>query len=239
MPAQNAAQSQPGYGGDADLGEGRGRLIFGRLPGCSLIHGVAPRCVHCGRESQSYIRSRSARRSPFVYRRIRSGEPTWESPQANGFPRQTNGLGQAGSDHPSSRTDPDDPGRLTGIYGSAPDTASAAPYRRVNATSATAASAVPIYGLEGREHTGGSVGVLRVSSPEPAAGVFTTAGTCQGRLRRHFVINAASLALRASRQPGRVTFGLRVVGCPGECGGAPVDRGIATSPSILYRSSVE
>ena len=27
-----------------------------------------------------------------------------------------------------------------------------------------------------------------VSSPEPAVGVFTTAGTCQGRLRRHFVI---------------------------------------------------
>ena len=25
-----------------------------------------------------------------------------------------------------------------------------------------------------------------VSSPEPAVGVFTTAGTCQGRLRRHF-----------------------------------------------------
>ena len=52
-------------------------------------------------------------------------------------------------------------------------------------------------------------------------------------------VNAASLALRASRQPVRVTFGLRVVGCPGECGGAPVDRGIATSPSILHRSSVE
>ena len=29
-----------------------------------------------------------------------------------------------------------------------------------------------------------------VSSPEPAAGVFTTAGTCQGRLRRHFVITS-------------------------------------------------
>ena len=25
-----------------------------------------------------------------------------------------------------------------------------------------------------------------VSSPEPAVGVFTTAETCQGRLRRHF-----------------------------------------------------
>ena len=29
-----------------------------------------------------------------------------------------------------------------------------------------------------------------VSSPEPAVGVFTTAGTCQGRLRRHFVIQS-------------------------------------------------
>jgi hypothetical protein len=27
-----------------------------------------------------------------------------------------------------------------------------------------------------------------VSSPEPAVGVFTTAETCQGRLRRHCVI---------------------------------------------------
>ena len=32
----------------------------------------------------------------------------------------------------------------------------------------------------------------RVSSPEPAVGVFTTAGTCQGRLRRHFVIGCAA-----------------------------------------------
>src|SRR5215471_13490798 len=47
----------------------------------------------------------------------------------------------------------------------------------------------------------------------------------------HFRSNAASLALRASRQPVRVTFGLRVVDCPGEYGGAPVDRGIATSPN--------
>src|SRR6516165_3809729 len=31
-----------------------------------------------------------------------------------------------------------------------------------------------------------------VSSPEPAVGVFTTAGTCQGRLRRHFVIGCAA-----------------------------------------------
>jgi hypothetical protein len=30
-----------------------------------------------------------------------------------------------------------------------------------------------------------------VASPEPAVGVFTTAGTCQGRLRRHFVIGFA------------------------------------------------
>jgi hypothetical protein len=31
-----------------------------------------------------------------------------------------------------------------------------------------------------------------VSSPEPAVGVFTAAGTCQGRLRRHFVIGYAA-----------------------------------------------
>jgi len=31
-----------------------------------------------------------------------------------------------------------------------------------------------------------------VASPEPAVGVFTPAGTCQGRLRRHFVIGCAA-----------------------------------------------
>jgi hypothetical protein len=30
-----------------------------------------------------------------------------------------------------------------------------------------------------------------VASPEPAVGVFTTAGTCPGRLRRHCVIGFA------------------------------------------------
>ena len=30
------------------------------------------------------------------------------------------------------------------------------------------------------------------ASPEPAVGVFTTAGTCQGRLRRHCVIGYAA-----------------------------------------------
>ncbi len=39
---------------------------------------------------------------------------TW----ANDFPRQANGFGQASGDHASSRTDPDDAERLTGIYGS-------------------------------------------------------------------------------------------------------------------------
>jgi len=39
---------------------------------------------------------------------------TW----ANDFPRQTNEDGQAGGDHASSRTGPDDAERLTGIYGS-------------------------------------------------------------------------------------------------------------------------
>ena len=49
----------------------------------------------------------------------------------------------------------------------------------------------------------------------------------------------ASLALCVSCQSVSVSFRLRVVCCPGERGGAPVDRGIATSPSILDRSSVE
>jgi len=39
----------------------------------------------------------------------------------------------------------------------------------------------------GSRHTGGNV----VASPEPAVGVFTPAGTCPGRLRRHFVIGCA------------------------------------------------
>ena len=43
-----------------------------------------------------------------------------------------------------------------------------------------------------QETTDLKVGSMReevcVASPEPAVGVFTTAGTCQGRLRRHFVI---------------------------------------------------
>jgi hypothetical protein len=37
---------------------------------------------------------------------------------ANDFPRQTNEYGQTDGDHASSRTDPDDAERLTGIYGS-------------------------------------------------------------------------------------------------------------------------
>jgi len=36
-------------------------------------------------------------------------------------------------------------------------------------------------------HAGGNVG----ASPEPAVGVFTPAGTCPGRLRRHCVIGYA------------------------------------------------
>jgi hypothetical protein len=50
--------------------------------------------------------------------------------RANGFMRQSNEYGQAGSDHASPRTDPDNAERLTGIYGSALGTAGAAPYRR-------------------------------------------------------------------------------------------------------------
>ena len=43
-----------------------------------------------------------------------------------------------------------------------------------------------------------------VASPEPAVGVFTTAGTCQGRLGRHFVINDVALLTRwRKRHPGQ------------------------------------
>ena len=37
--------------------------------------------------------------------------------RAYDFPRQADGYGQAGGDHASLRTDPDDDERLTGIYG--------------------------------------------------------------------------------------------------------------------------
>src|SRR5690242_21752251 len=61
------------------------------------------------------------------------------------------------------------------------------------------------------------------------------AGTASGRAgqgaRSARAANTASLALCISRQSVSVTFRLRVMCCPGECGGAPVDRGIATSPS--------
>ena len=36
----------------------------------------------------------------------------------NGLPGQANGYGQPGNDHASSRTEPDNAERLTGIYGS-------------------------------------------------------------------------------------------------------------------------
>ena len=42
-----------------------------------------------------------------------------------------------------------------------------------------------------------------VSSPEPAVGVFTPAGTCPGRLRRHFVIGYAD----PGQNPPAVRFG--------------------------------
>jgi hypothetical protein len=38
--------------------------------------------------------------------------------RANDFPRQADGSGQADGDHASSRTDPDNAERQTGIYGS-------------------------------------------------------------------------------------------------------------------------
>jgi hypothetical protein len=60
-----------------------------------------------------------------------------------------------------------------------------------------------------------------VASPEPAVGVFTTAGTCQGRLRRHFVIGCAD----PGQNPSAVRFGSyrvrgRGLGTTGRCHGA-------------------
>ncbi|SRR6266536_880718 len=50
--------------------------------------------------------------------RMRSLGANLGATRANDFPRQANGCGQAGADHASSRTGPDDAERLTGIYGS-------------------------------------------------------------------------------------------------------------------------
>ena len=44
---------------------------------------------------------------------------------------------------------------------------------------------------------------MRVSSPEPAVGVFTSAGTRQGRFQRHFVIGYAD----PCQNPSAVRFG--------------------------------
>jgi hypothetical protein len=107
--------------------------------------------------------------------------------QVNDFLRQADGYGQADRDLASSRTDPDGAERLTGIYGSAPDTAGAAPYRHVNATSATAASAASIYGSEGREHVRGSVGGLprtRRWSVHDSRNLRAPAASLRDRLRR-------------------------------------------------------
>ena len=47
-----------------------------------------------------------------------------------------------------------------------------------------------------------------VSSPEPAVGVFTTAGTCQGRLRRYCVIGSPTLdRTRLPSGPAAIGFG--------------------------------
>jgi hypothetical protein len=65
-----------------------------------------------------------------------------------------------------------------------------------------------------------------VASPEPAVGVFTPAGTCPGRLWRHFVIgcadpgqNPAAVRFGSSRVrgrgPGRARRGLLAAGKSG------------------------
>ena len=53
-------------------------------------------------------------------------------------------------------------------------------------------------------------------SPEPAVGVFTTVGTCQGRLRRHFVIQSREVKDRAGLS--RVLIGWRVEAVGAEAG---------------------
>jgi hypothetical protein len=59
--------------------------------------------------------------------------------RTNDFARNADGCGQAGGDHPSSRTDPDDAERLTGIYGSVP----------VGRWREAAAEPLPVLGPEG------------------------------------------------------------------------------------------
>jgi hypothetical protein len=61
-----------------------------------------------------------------------------------------------------------------------------------------------------------------MASPEPAVAVFTTAGTCQGRLRRHFVIgyaasgqNPPAVRFGSSRVRGRAWGGQGAVTAPG------------------------
>ena len=69
----------------------------------------------------------------------------------------------------------------------------------------------------GSQHAGGNVG----ASPEPAVGVFTPAGTCPGRLWRHFVIgyadpgqNPSAVRFGSSRVRGRVRAGPGAVSWP-------------------------
>ena len=73
---------------------------------------------------------------------------------------------------------------------------------------------------------------VRVASPEPAVGVFTPAGTCQGRLRRHFVIGYAA----PGQNPSAVRFGSsrvrgRGLGRTKRCHGAGETLGTGTRTS--------
>ena len=72
-----------------------------------------------------------------------------------------------------------------------------------------------------------------VASPEPAVGVFTPAGTCPGRLRRHFVIGYADPGQNPSdvrfgssrvrgRGPGRAGHDFLTAGRRGSAGQEPV-----------------
>ncbi len=64
---------------------------------------------------------------------------------------------------------------------------------------------------------------IRVVLPEPAVGVFTSAGTWQGRFQRHFVIRYAD----PCQNPSAIKFGSsrvrgRDVSRTRHCPGAPV-----------------
>jgi hypothetical protein len=81
-----------------------------------------------------------------------------------------------------------------------------------------------------------------VTSPAAVSGGALTAVAVTakgGWAVGYYATNAASLSRISVLSGDSVSIWSRIVSAAGESGGAPVDQGIATSPSILNRSSVE